>query len=466
MNAIKKVLLTIASGLALTGCFDMTEHPYTLLDASNYFTDENSVKQVIAHIYAQEQSDLSELYWYAQELSADQITWRSWNGGSWGWDSGDKFVLSTHTWNPSSNYVNRIWNGAWTAIGLCNNFITDLSGINASALGLSEEQKQAYIDEVRTFRVYCYYNVFEVFGSVIPLTTSTDTSILPVSAMDGTTFEEGCKKICDWMIQELDETLPSLDANGSVNRCNQAMNRMIKMRILLNSEVFTGQPRFDECKLLAKDIIDGKFGSYAIADDYKAIYSANNNTECKEIVFAFSSDVVYNKRSTNMRNGPFMSYVFSAYFNTKEEHAGWNCCCVTPSFDNSSNFYNQCVEFDANGTASVVKDMYDKELAVCFLDEQYGDKLGAVMERYDPRDIRLVQPYNDAAGNWGGHFMKGVIRADFGKGELQMADADRDGQPLVYVDQVGNFQGKGEHPLQVVENPRWGETNSGIRAAK
>jgi hypothetical protein len=110
--------------------------------------------------------------------------------------------------------------------------------------------------------------------------------------------------------------------------------------------------------------------------------------------------------------------------------------------------------------------MYDKELAVCFLDEQYGDKLGAVMERYDPRDIRLVQPYNDAAGNWGGHFMKGVIRADFGKGELQMADADRDGQPLVYVDQVGNFQGKGEHPLQVVENPRWGETNSGIRAAK
>ena len=47
-----------------------------------------------------------------------------------------------------------------------------------------------------------------------------------------------------------------------------------------------------------------------------------------------------------------------------------------------------------------------------------------------------------------------------------MADDDRDGHPLVYVDQVGNFQGKGEHPLQVVENPRWGETNSGIRMAK
>ena len=465
MNAIKKFLVMAISGLAFTGCFDMTERPYTLLDASNYFTDENSIKQVIAHIYAQEQADLSEQYWYAQELSADQITWRSWNGGSWGWDSGDKFVLSTHTWNPSSNYVNQIWSKAWTAIGLCNNFITDLSNINASTLGISEAQKQAYIDEVRTFRVYCYYNVFEVFGSVIPLTTSTDTSVLPVSAMSGMTFEEGNAKICDWMIEELDGALESLEINGSVNRCNQAMNRMLKMRVLLNSEIFTGVARFDECKALAKDIIDGKYGNYAIAENYKDIYSANNNTDCKEIVFAFSSDVVYNKRSTNMRNGPFMSYVFTAYFNTKEEHAGWNCCCLTPSFDNSNNFYNQCVSFDANGTASVVKNMYDKELAKCFLDG-YGDKLGAVMERFDPADIRLVTPYNDAAGNWGGHFMKGVMYADFGNGELQMADADRDGQPLVYVDQVGNFQGKGEHPLQVVENPRWGETNSGIRMAK
>ena len=465
MNAIKKFLVIAISGLAFTGCFDMTERPYTLLDASNYFTDENSIKQVIAHIYAQEQADLSEQYWYAQELSADQITWRSWNGGSWGWDSGDKFVLSTHTWNPSSNYVNQIWSKAWTAIGLCNNFITDLSNINASTLGISEAQKQAYIDEVRTFRVYCYYNVFEVFGSVIPLTTSTDTSVLPVSAMNGMTFEEGNAKICDWMIEELDSALESLEINGSVNRCNQAMNRMLKMRVLLNSEIFTGVARFDECKALAKDIIDGKYGNYAIAENYKDIYSANNNTDCKEIVFAFSSDVVYNKRSTNMRNGPFMSYVFTAYFNTKEEHAGWNCCCLTPSFDNSSNFYNQCVSFDANGTASVVKNMYDKELAKCFLDG-YGDKLGAVMERFDPADIRLVTPYNDAAGNWGGHFMKGVMYSDFGNGELQMADADRDGQPLVYVDQVGNFQGKGEHPLQVVENPRWGETNSGIRMAK
>ena len=470
-NILKSIAGLVAASLAATGCFDMEEHPFTMLSPDNYFTDESSVKQVIANIYAQEQGDLSEFYWYAQELTADQIAWRSWNGGSWGWDSADKFVLSTHTWTPLSNYVNRIWSGAWTAIGLCNNFIADINSVGPEGVGLSQEKFDAYIAEVRTFRVYCFYNIFEVFGGVIPLSISADTETLPQSACAGTTFEEGCRKVCDWMLSELDETNGLLPVNGSVNRCTQAMNRMLKMRILLNSEIFTGEPRFDECKLLAKDIIDGKYGTYSLADNYQEIYSANNDTECKEIIFAFSSDRTYNTKSTNMRNGPFMNYTFASYFDCITVHSGWNCCAVTPSFDNSSNFYDQCVETVTDGeevTYSIKAEMYDKEQAVCFLDPPYNDKLGAVRERFDPRDIRLVKPYFNGASptDWGGIFMEGVIRDHYGTGDVQLADADRNGMPLVYVDQIGNFQGKGNHPLQTVENPRWGETNSGIRAAK
>lgn len=237
-NIFKSIVGLFAASVAVTSCFDMEEHPFTMLSAGNYFTNEASVKQVIANIYAQEQGDLSEYYWYAQELTADQIAWRSWNGGSWGWDSADKFVLSTHTWTPLSNYVNRIWSGAWTAIGLCNNFIADINEVGPEAIGLSQEQFDSYIAEVRTFRVYCFYNIFEVFGGVIPLSISADTETLPESACAGTTFEDGCRKVCEWMISELDDTNGLLPVNGSVNRCSQAMNRMIKMRILLNYEIF------------------------------------------------------------------------------------------------------------------------------------------------------------------------------------------------------------------------------------
>ncbi|MDE6147113.1 MAG: RagB/SusD family nutrient uptake outer membrane protein [Bacteroidales bacterium] len=484
----KRVLIVLGAICVATGCFDMEERPHTLLSASTYLTNETAVKQVISNIYAQEQGDLSEYYWYAQELSADQIAWRSWNGGSWGWDGGDKFVLSTHTWTPLSNYVNRIWNGAWTAIGLCNNFLADMETVGPGGLGITQEKYDSYIAEVRTFRVFCYYNVFEVFGGTIPLTTSTDTSVLPVSAMSGTTFEEGCRKICDWMISELDQTVGALPVNGSVNRCSQAMNRMIKMRILLNSEIFTGEERFSECKLLAKDILDGKFGTYMIADKYQSIFSAHNDTDCKEIIFAFSSDKVYNKKSTNMRNGPFMNYTYMNYYDCENTHSGWNCCALVPSFDNSNDFYAQCVEnrivgydttYRDDGTIKkitekyepvIIRDKYDKELAKCFLDAPYNDKLGAVHERFDPRDIRLAEPYNNAANgdptDWGGMFLEGALRDHYGTGDVQVADADRTGMGLVYVDQIGNFQNKGNHPLQIVENPRWGETNSGLRTAK
>lgn len=308
------------------------------------------------------------------------------------------------------------------------------------------------------------------------MTVSTDTNVLPFSACHGTTFEEGCRIVCNWMINELDETYQLLPVN-SVNRCNQAMNRMIKMRILLNSEIFTGEARFDECKLLAKDIMDGKFGSYEIANRYQEIYSANNSEKCKEIIFAFPSEREYNTKSTNMRNGPFMNYTFMNYFDCTVVHSGWNCTATTPSFDNSSNFYDQCAKVVEVGRDDKNKpiyeyeikaEMYDKEQAKCFLDAPYNDKLGAVHERFDPRDIRLLPPYFNGADelDWGGMFLEGVIRDHYGKGGVQLADADRNKMPLVYVDKIGNFQGKGNHPLQVVENPRWGETNSGLRTVK
>ena len=62
-------------------------------------------------------------------------------------------------------------------------------------------------------------------------------------------------------------------------------------------------------------------------------------------------------------------------------------------------------------------------------------------------------------------FLKGAIKANYGKGEALKADADRDGQPIVYVDQVGTFMNKGRN-LETVMSPRWGETTSGVRLVK
>lgn len=54
-------------------------------------------------------------------------------------------------------------------------------------------------------------------------------------------------------------------------------------------------------------------------------------------------------------------------------------------------------------------------------------------------------------------------------GDPILADADRNEKPLIYVDQVGQFSGTTSdvaHPVEKVESPRWGQTNSGYRLMK
>ncbi len=77
----------------LPSCTNLDEITYDRIDASAYYQDENSVKGAVASIYASAQSGFLEYFWYLNEFPADQVTWRTWNGGAWGYDEAAKFVL-------------------------------------------------------------------------------------------------------------------------------------------------------------------------------------------------------------------------------------------------------------------------------------------------------------------------------------------------------------------------------------
>ncbi len=451
MNKTKYNWLAAACAVAIGGttmvsCTDLDEKVFDRIDASIYYQDENSVKGAVAAVYSAATTSFLEYFWYLNELSADQVAWRSWNGGAWGWDEGEKFVLSAQSWNTESVIIRSAWETAWTTIGLCNTLVEDLSALDASDIGISEESKEMYISEVRTLRAWAYYNNFELWGGALPLNTSTGGDI-PGSA--STNFDEGCQIIYDFIATELDESYPALlkeDGSGSSRlRINQGMNRMLKMRLLLNSEVFIGEDHYSECATLAQEIIDGNYGTYSIADDYRDIFS-NGNVSCPEVVFAFAQEE--GQLTNNNRNTPFLPYNYDEIVGQTFSTSGWNCFCLVPSKDNSGNILT------TGGTDNPQSFLFD-----------YGDKLGAVLDRFNDADIRKQNfYYDDATGEYNGIFLIGAM-LNRSTGEAVVADADRDGQPLVYVDQVGTFLGNGR-TLSTVMNPRWGETNSGIRLMK
>lgn len=83
---MKKIFYSICLSLGLLivpGC-DLTEHNYSNIDASVYYQDESSIKGAVGAIYARAAYGFCEYFYYLQEFSADQVAWRTWNGGQWG----------------------------------------------------------------------------------------------------------------------------------------------------------------------------------------------------------------------------------------------------------------------------------------------------------------------------------------------------------------------------------------------
>ena len=454
MKAIKYSIIAMAMGMGMTACTNLDEKVYDRIDAGVYYQNEASVKGALAAIYGQMSSTLAgENFFHLSEYPADQITWRVWNGGLWGWDEAMKTVLSWHNWTSETTIIREAWNNSWTGIGLANLLLNDLQGLSAASIGMSNEKLAQYVAEVRTLRAWNYYCIFELWGGALPLNTSAGSEVPGTADPD---WDTSCKKIYDFIATELDETVSALaqdDANHSmVNRANQAMNRMLKARLLLNAEVFIGEKHYDECEALSKEILNGKYGNYDLDSNYRNLYSIDN-VKSPEVVFALACEDGQGAANaiSNVRTMVGMPLDYEQYFGQKYDGiGGWNCVCLVPSYDNSGTV------LPGGGTIG----------AKCFLGD-YGDKLGAPYERFDDRDIRKQNyVYDTSTKTHGpGMFLKGLIRANFGTGEPMASDAERKGQDLDYVDQLGTFLNVGRD-LETVMSPRWGENNSGIRLVK
>ena len=86
-------LLAMIMSCSLFSCTNLDEEVFDRVDAGIYYQDETSVQGAVAAIYSKAAYSYLEYFWYLQEFSADQVAWRSWNGGLWGWDEALKFCF-------------------------------------------------------------------------------------------------------------------------------------------------------------------------------------------------------------------------------------------------------------------------------------------------------------------------------------------------------------------------------------
>ena len=197
-----------------------------------------------------------------------------------GW--GDPGLPDLHGmyWSSSNDFTEAMYYRLAQEVSFCNSFISN-------AQNLSGEQVSVFIAEARFLRAYAYYNLLDLYGNV-PLTTEISTE-LPTQSNRVELFA--------FIENELLEISTVLPASNEYGRVNITAAQALLSRLYLNSETWTGQPRYSECVEHSQNVMNSGYSlntndANGNGTAYDELFLADNdvNGAQNEFIFALNFD--------------------------------------------------------------------------------------------------------------------------------------------------------------------------------
>jgi hypothetical protein len=268
---IKKINLLgaalMASFMFLT-CTDLDEEPYDVVTVDKIGDDEDVLAALAAPSYTRLRDVMYGWHGYFDlvEESSDLLVtpWRPF--GSWV-DGGVYKALHLHTWTATSPQPTNLWNRSYAAINIVNSSIatTEASGLDAKTA------------EFKALRALYYYLLLDNFGNV-PLVTSNDVEegVLPQ--------QSSRQEVYDFVVNEINSALPLLNEEVSpatYGTMTKWAALMILGKLYLNSEVYTGTPRWNEAIGAMDQIINS--GLFSLESNYHNNFLTTNQGSSEQI---------------------------------------------------------------------------------------------------------------------------------------------------------------------------------------
>ena len=286
MNKIYKYAALLMMPAALTttsSCTDLTETLYDQVASNNYYNTKDDVIRAVLRPF-------EHGFWSIQsrqvlnEETADQLitpTREDW------WDDGGRWAdLHQHKWDNKTGEAQSEFNGCYQGIGQANKVIEDLNNLTASKFGFSEEEFNNLKAQNHVLRAWFYLRLLDAFRNVYLSTSFYDQS-------KNSTEQVQPKEIFDFIEKDLKEALPLLTKKSSLGgnqklqgQWTQAGGAALLVRLYMNAKVYVGEDRFADAEKYAQAIVDGTYGTYAVADRWDAAFDWDNET-CDEVIFAF-----------------------------------------------------------------------------------------------------------------------------------------------------------------------------------
>ena len=438
MKLLKYIAAAALGATALTGCTNLDETLYDQVGSQNYYNTKSDVIRAAFRPF-------EHAFWSIQsrhvlnELSADQLITPTRDG--W-WDDGGKWRrLHYHQWNvEDGGDAQTEWNGCFQGIMQCNYVIEDLAQLDAARFGFSQAEFDNIKAQCRVLRAWFYIRLLDAFRN-IPLAVSySDVSL-------NTEKQVEPKVVFDFIEKELLECKELLTVKTSLGsgknlqgQWTQAGAAALLVRLYLNAEVYVGENRYADCAAIARQILDGEYGAYAVADRWDAPFDWNND-ECDEVIFGFPASQGYS----------FWHYQGDTYWWTVPARARYYFNDRKAKGGDHNTKYAASPSYDLDGN------LYTYELGMPVQN----------FRKYDG-DERMKLYRNLGNSTREGMFLYGYLEYIDDNGAKARVRAPEQPYDLYIRDAVGNFQGMAPDrwPSEKTSNLMNGDHNSGWHFAK
>lgn len=257
--------------VSILSCTDLDEKLYSQVNSNDYGNTSAEVETIVGGAYASLRGfrdDISNSYptceyvFFLNEVTSDEATIPT-RGTDW-YDGGRYQDAQRHQYTADNPMVLSAWRYCYQGIASVNGIIYQVDQSQ-----LSQESKAPIFAELRALRAYYYYLLLDMFGNV-PIVTDFEETELPSNS---TRLE-----VFNFIEQELIEVIPLLSDNILYGRFTKNVGNTLMARLYLNSEVFTGVPRWQEC-ITACEQIEG----YALEPDYFENFKTENENSIENI---------------------------------------------------------------------------------------------------------------------------------------------------------------------------------------
>ncbi len=273
---IRYFLIGLGMSYFASSCVDLEEEVFSAVTADNFFKTDEEFISALGQAY----SSLGGIgnsggLWTLNEVTSDELT-VSTKGGDW-FDGGQWLQLHQHDFQPDNPFFQNGWSFLFGGINTCNRLIFSFES-------LDNPNSPAFIAELRALRALYYYWAMDAFGNVPIVTDFTDVEAPETKSR---------KEVYDFILRELNEIIPLLPVTKdgtTYGRMTKWSALMIRMKMYLNAEVYTGNAQWTLAAADASDIINN--GPYSLMPSYKDNFIINNSNSTENI-FVYPYDKVF-----------------------------------------------------------------------------------------------------------------------------------------------------------------------------